>query len=44
MNVANHKQKMGLILIETERVILMDVLIYCAKQLLMEKRLDMRLV
>jgi len=44
MNVVNHKQKMGLILTETERVILMDVLICCAKQLLMEKRLDMRLV
>jgi hypothetical protein len=44
MNVANHKQKMELILIETERVILMDDLICYAKQLLMEKRLDMRLV
>jgi hypothetical protein len=44
MNVANHKQKMGLIMTETKKVILMDVLICCVKQLLMEKRLDMRLV
>jgi hypothetical protein len=44
MNVANHKQKMELILTETERVILMDVLICYAKQLLMEKRLDMILL
>ena len=38
MNVANHKQKMELILTETQRVVLMDVLICYAKQLLMEKK------
>ena len=40
MNVENYKQKMELILTETESVVLMDVLICYTKQLLMQKRLD----